>query len=498
MPMTVQPTDLLLRRVRLGLGGELADVRVADGTVVAIQEVGAATDGAEVVPGDGGTLLPGLRDAHVHMSQWAAALQRVDLSHTDSAADAVEVMRRSHLESGRPDVPVLIGFGFRDGLWPDAPHKDLLDRAIPGAAVVLVSQDLHCAWFSPAALQLVGIDHPTGLLREAECFGAMGALPEASPADLDRWAVEAARAAAARGVTEIIDFEFTDTIETWRRRATGSPYGLPVRVRAAIRPGRLAEAIDRGWRTSDVVPDTGGLVTVGPCKALMDGSLNTRTALCHDPYPGISDPTQSHGLSTQDPEELVGMLKLGAQHGLSFAVHAIGDQANTLALDCFQTAGIGGRIEHAQLVDPTDLARFAELGVIASVQPAHAVEDRDVADRHWAGRTGSAFPYGALAAAGATLEFGSDAPVSRLDPWYAIAAAVTRTLGERPPWHREQVVSVEQAVAASAGGRTAPAVGNRADLVLVQQDPCRTPPAELADITVLATILAGRISYRAS
>ncbi len=135
--------------------------------------------------------------------------------------------------------------------------------------------------------------------------------------------------------------------------------------------------------------------------------------------------------------------------------------------------------------------------MIASVQPGHAVEDRDVADLHWAGRTSEAFPYAALLAAGATLEFGSDAPVSRLDPWHAIASAITRTEGDRPPWHGEQSVSFEQALAASTGGRLRVRVGDAADLVLVRGDPAELNPSELREIEVLATVVDGRVTFQA-
>ena len=228
---------------------------------------------------------------------------------------------------------------------------------------------------------------------------------------------------------------------------------------------------------------------------LIDGSLNSRTAFCHDPYPGITG-DDARGLLTQDPEALSANISRAARHGIRYAVHAIGDRANTLALDCFEKAGVGGRIEHAQLVDADDLPRFARLGVIASVQPSHAVEDRDVADTHWADRIDKAFPYRALADAGATLEMGSDAPVSRLDPWHTIRSAVTRTDDDRPAWHPEQSMTVAEALAASTGGLLHLAVGDPADLILVDGDPADLDPAGLDDIQVLATLVAGRVVHR--
>ncbi len=473
-----------------GPGGTL-DLLLEGGQITEVGPSGTLS-GDEILDGDGVVVLPGLRDRHVHLTQWAIARRRVDVSGARSASAAAEVLAGAD----RPDGGLVSGFGFRDGLWPDAPHRDLLERALPGVPVAVVSQDLHSLWLSPAALKLVGAaDHPSGLLREEPAFRAIAALPQPDVEVLDRWALEAVTSAAARGVTGILDFEFVDTAETWARRAAAADDGLPLRVEAAIFSELLEAAISAGIRTGDPVEGTNGLVTVGPCKVLIDGSLNSRTAYCHDPYPGITG-DDARGLLTQDPEALSANISRAARHGIRYAVHAIGDRANTLALDCFEKAGVGGRIEHAQLVDADDLPRFARLGVIASVQPSHAVEDRDVADTHWADRIDKAFPYRALADAGATLEMGSDAPVSRLDPWHTIRSAVTRTDDDRPAWHPEQSMTVAEALAASTGGLLHPAVGDPADLILVDGDPADLDPAGLDDIQVLATLVAGRVVHR--
>ncbi len=486
------PAQLLLRAVRNGLDAvEPVDVLVRDGRVVDIAPADHRRTATTVLDHPGSTVLPGLRDAHVHFTQWAVARQRVDLSGVGSAAEAAVAMAR---EADRGSTAtVLTGYGFRDGLWPDSPDNALLQRLMPNRAAVLISRDLHCAWFSPAALALVGVEHPTGLLRENAAFEAVARLPGGSIEELDGWARHALADAATRGVTEILDFEFDDTVAIWQRRCQ-RPGTTPMRIRAAIFRPLLDEVLDQGLRTGDVVPGTDALVTVGPCKVLMDGSLNTRTALCHDPYPGLGG-SDAFGLLTQDPNDLVATMTRAGDRGISFAVHAIGDKANTLALDCFERSGQRGRIEHAQMVSPADLPRFGRLGIIAGVQPAHAVEDRDIADTHWRGRTAHAYPCAALLAAGATIEFGSDAPVSRLDPWHAIASAVLRTQDERPPWHPEQAVGVRQAIAASTGGRTRLTVGDRADLMLVPADPTQLTPADLRDLPVLATVVDGRPSH---
>jgi predicted amidohydrolase YtcJ len=264
-----------------------------------------------------------------------------------------------------------------------------------------------------------------------------------------------------------------------------------------------------------VLPGSGGLLEQGPFKVVTDGSLNTRTAYCHDPYPGLSGP-EAHGILSVPPEDLVPLMKRAHDGGLRCAIHAIGDHANALALDAFAATGARGSVEHAQLLDHADLARFAELGVIASVQPEHAMDDRDIADRHWAGRTGRAFPYGALDDAGAALALGSDAPVAPLDPWIAIAAAVSRSRDGRASWHPEQRIGLRTALEASTDRRgLVPVVGDPADLVVLDADPIAVgrevgaggaadgdatadAAAEaLRQLPVAATLLAGRWTHRA-
>jgi predicted amidohydrolase YtcJ len=474
-------TSLLLCDVRLGLGGPKVDVRVTGGYVTAIAPDLPRT--GDVVDGGRGTLLPGLVDAHVHATQWASSRRRIPLAAARSAAEAVDMVVRAN-----PTDELVMGHGFRDGAWPDEPHKDMLARALPGRAVALFSNDLHTLWLSPAALRLVGRDHPSGVLVENDCMAATADLPSASTETSDEWVLAATDAAAARGVTGIVDYEYADTVTDWlRRMGFRSP---SVRVSAVVARPLLDTAISRGHRTGDVVAGSDGLLTVGPYKLFVDGSLNTRTAYCHSPYPD-----DSHGLVELPFDALVTLMAKASGHGISPAVHAIGDHANTIALDAFTAVGCSGRIEHAQLVRASDLSRFASLGVVASVQPAHQPDDRDVADQHWAGRTSDAFPYAALLAAGATLELGSDAPVAPLDPWDGIASAVTRTDDSRPPWHPEQAIPLPVALAAASKGRGSVRVGDVADLLVTTVDPGLVAPHELRDIPVRLTVLGGRVTH---
>jgi predicted amidohydrolase YtcJ len=172
-------------------------------------------------------------------------------------------------------------------------------------------------------------------------------------------------------------------------------------------------------------------------------------------------------------------------------VHAIGDAAVTIALDAFEAAAVRGRIEHAQLIADADVPRFAALGITASVQPAHLLDDREVAAEHWPGRTGRAYPFRALLDAGATLAFGSDAPVAPLDPWRTLRAAVDRSMPGEEGWHPEQRIPLDAALDASTRGRAVPRVGDPADLIALDR------PIESLDADAVAmTLIAGRFAHR--
>ncbi|MDR0594475.1 MAG: amidohydrolase family protein [Bifidobacteriaceae bacterium] len=471
------------------------DVSVVDGLVAAIRPAWPVSESARG-PGaaprlaaGGRWLVPGFWDEHVHFATWAAHSRRIDVSGAGSAAEVAEVARQAAIDS--PVGPLMLA-GFRDGLWPDAPDRALFDAAAPGREVVAVSGDLHCAWLSGPALARVGAgDHPTGLLRVVEAFGLGPVFVTVSQATADAWAAHAARAAAGRGVVGLVDLEMAWTRPDWlRRRAGGFDW---LRVECGFYPPDLDRALAEGGRTGQAV-EGDRLIAVGPLKIISDGSLNTRTAWCFDPYPGLTG-AAACGLVTAPVDELIPLMRRAAAAGLTPAVHAIGDRANAAALDAFEAVGRGGRIEHAQLLRWADIDRFARLGVVASVQPVHALDDRDVADRHFPGRTDRAYPLASLLAAGAQLAFGSDAPVAPLDPWAGVAAAVSRTGDGRPPWHPEQRIGVRQAIAASARGRGQVETGMVADLQLVERDPLAAPAEELRTMPVAATWVAGRATH---
>ncbi|MBN9151456.1 MAG: amidohydrolase [Micrococcales bacterium] len=472
------------------VGDTIVDVAISDGRIALISPSGSTPAAGERLDIGGRWLLPGLWDHHVHANQQALAVRRVDLSAAASAAEAARTMTdhlsRIRLTEGQP----IIGHGFRDGLWPDVPTLDLLDAAVPGVPAVLISGDLHCCWLNTPALALYGYTgHPTGVLLEDDCFEVVGRLGQVPDETLDEWVAEAASAAATRGVVGVVDYEMTDNLASWRRRFAAGFDAL--RIQAGIYTEHLDAAVAAGHSTGEVIEGSGGLLTVGQFKILTDGSLNTRTAYCIENYPG----TRERGLLTVPTEQLVPLLRTAWGAGIHPAVHAIGDEANRLALDAFELVGCHGRIEHAQLVRDEDFLRFAALGVAASVQPEHAMDDRDIAERYWAGRTDRSFAFRSLIDAGAQLLLGSDAPVSPLDPWVTISAAVTRARGGRKPWHPEQTITVGEALVASA--HSGVDVGQVADLIAVDRDPSTATGDELRTMPVALTLLAGRPTHQA-
>ncbi len=492
-------SSTLLRNARL-LGGAVVDLLIENGTIRWLSsgpEVRVPKPPDEQFDLDGSWVGPGLWDSHVHFGQWTLLSRRLDVSGAGSAAEAAALVR-DELRLHPPEAgAVLIGQGFRDALWPHAPTPELLEFG--DAPVVLVSGDVHCLWSNRAALRMFGLPDGAWLLREQEAFDLNVRLSAVPDAQLDAWALEAAETAAARGVVGIVDLEMSGAIASWQRRFGAGFRGL--RVRAGVYPDDLDAVAAAGIRTGEVVPDTAGMLVGGPFKLFTDGSLNTRTAWCYDDYPGLSGPNAA-GLAIHAADELLGLARAALAHGFLPAIHAIGDRATTLALDTFEALGplpgargSRGSIEHAQLVTAADLPRFAALGVRASVQPEHAMDDRDVADHYWAGRTRRAFAYRALWEAGAELALGSDAPVAPLDPWVTISAAVSRSRDGREPWHPEQALPIGAALHASWGGEGELAVGGPADLVVTAQNPLTAGGEQLRTMPVLATMVAGEWSY---
>lgn len=467
---------------------EPVDVRIEGEAVV---EVGRdLAESGQVYDADGRWLMPGLWDAHVHLAQWTLTTARLDLGPATSVDHAVRLV--AERLAADPGAPV-IGWGHRPTAWPAQPRVADLDALGAEQPIVLIAGDGHHAWLNSHGLRALDLPAVSGVVSEGEWFAAYPRLDallsgdETGPAAYRRTLEHA----ASLGIVGVADFEFDRPVSEWTQRWAEGCGRL--RIRAATYPQGLADVIAAGLRTGDPIPGCAGLVTMGALKIISDGSLNTRTAWCCEAYaevPGAAAGA-SYGQANQTPEELQELLATAHAHGLEVAVHAIGDRAVSVALDAFAATGARGSIEHAQLVRRDDVRRMAELGVRASVQPAHLLDDREVTERVWPGRADRCFALRWMVDAGVELAMGSDAPVARLDPWQAIAAAVHRG-GFDDPWHPEQALTVREALTASVDGRGTVGVGSLADLALLDADPLDA--VRVGSMTVAATWVAGALA----
>jgi predicted amidohydrolase YtcJ len=480
-------SELLIRGARLLGAGAPVDVVIAGAQVAAIAPPGQLpTAPGRPIEAEGRWVMPGLWDFHVHPTDWAAVRHRLDLRSASSAAECVAAVAARVAQHPGAEV---VATGLWCAGWRQRPVRADLD--VFDVPVSLLSGDAHSAVFNTAALaryQLAADADDDGWVTESAWFAVMPQIGSADDATRDRWVIEAGQDAAARGVVGIVDLDAHDTHAAWRRRHHA---GFAAhRVRAGVWVDHLEAAVAAGLRTGDPVPGAGPLVTMGPLKIIADGSLNTGTAHCRHPFPG-----GGHGAMNLDQAALVAAMTRAAAAGIEASIHAIGDAALTLVLDAFEASHARGSVEHVQLATPSDIERLARLELAASIQPWHLIDDRDIAEKLWAGRTERAYVFAEMARAGIELRLGSDAPVAPLDPWRAITAAVLRTGDERPAWHPEQRLDLDQALRSSWGGVREVAPGGPADLMLLDDDPYAVEPADLPTIGVSATICAGRLTH---
>lgn len=478
------------------------DVSVEAGVVTAAGPDAVRPQGADEVDAEGRWLIPGLWDQHTHLTQWTLASQRLDLAAARSPEDATRAVAARVTE--HPDLPV-IGWGHRSASWDRDPTVAELDAVSGDTVVVLISGDGHHAWLNTTALMHLAMPLRDSVVAENEWFAAYprlmtlvgtdGTSPESYRRMLDD--------AAAKGITGLVDFEFGASVDGWLERWHQGCDRL--RVRWATYADTLDEVIGAGLRTGDpLVADP--LLTMGPLKIISDGSLNTRTAWCCEPYGDAHRLEHPHGLPNLSGVDLRDLLRRAHAAGLEVATHAIGDAAVQEALAAYADTGARGSIEHAQLCRRDDVRRMADLGIRASVQPAHLLDDRDVTDRIWDGRADRCFAFRWMLDDGVDLQLGSDAPVSPLDPWLAMASAVHRSADERGPWHGEQAISVREALACSVDAQPTVGPGSRGDLALLDRDPLLRDldhadtaalGAALRAMPVALTVVAGRVVHDA-
>jgi len=483
------------------------------------------------IDGKGSTLLPGLIDAHGHISSLGASLRSVDLTGAASETEAAQRVQQFSGDDPAADQSWIQGRGWNQVLWPERqfPDRRSLDAVAPNRPVALSRVDGHAMWVNSKALALAGIDastpdpeggqiirdrsgEPSGVLVDNAMdlvFEAIGvASLEAVEADI----VRGLEAAAATGLTSVHDAGVSaQEIQAYRNlQAAGR---LPIRVYpmlSVLDPDNDPLLAEGPFRSED------GMLHVRSVKISADGALGSRGAALHRDYSDMPDHT---GLLLLSDEELSQHIGRSAQAGFQVNVHAIGDLANTRVLEKFadinQSPKIRAqrhRVEHAQILRPQDINQFAKLDVIASIQPTHATSDKNMAeDRLGASRLEGAYAWNTLLRSQARLAGGSDFPVEPANPLYGLHAAVTRTDREGEPlggWRPEEKLSRAEALslftewAAYAGheeeflGRLAP--GFAADFVLVKDDFFAQFEQAIWQNEVLATVVAGKVVYRSA
>ena len=457
----------------------------------------------DVVDLGGRCVLPGFTDSHVHFPTWSLAQRDVKLDGVESLEEAVDRVR-THPRHGE----WIRGTGWRSPTWEKQPTKEALDEVTGGAPAALWAKDYHSLWLNSTALALAGGDleveggvverdesgEPTGVLREEAAWqyrARFGAVPDEEWDDATRAGM---KLASSRGVIAIHDKDgWLGAPRIFQRLAERD--ALTLRVWQSLPHERLPELEALGFR-SGIGDD---YLRIGYLKVFMDGTLGSQTAWMLD----------GSGVQITSGDELADIVRRGARAGWPVGVHAIGNRANREALDAFEATrdawaplGLRQRIEHAQCLAAEDVGRFAALGVTCSVQFSHAPSDRDLADRFWAEHVDGVYAFRSLLESGVVLANGSDAPVEELDPLAGIRAGVLRTIDDRPPWHSEQALTIEEALRATTvspvwlardehrRGRLLP--GFFADLVVLTRDPIECAPDELDSVQVVATMVGGR------
>ncbi len=475
------------------------------------------------VDGRGRFIIPGLIDSHGHVMGLGFSALTLDLTEAKSLPDALA--RIAAYAKAHPDRPWIIGRGWNQELWPEKrfPTAAELDAAVPDRPVWLTRVDGHAGWANSKALAAAGVSaastDPTGGKIERALPGGRPAgvlvdnamelidakVPPPRPEDRDMALAKAQDILLSRGVTAVADMG--TSIDDWQSFRRAGDYGtLRVRI-MAYASGTEQMSLIGGPGPSPWLYDD--RLRLNGVKLYVDGALGSRGASLKAPY---ADAPGSKGLRITSDTQLKNLMSRAALDKFQIAVHAIGDEANAAVLAAIEdmSATYGGdrrwRIEHAQVVDPVDIARFGKHGIIASMQPVHQTSDREMAEKRLGpARLSGAYAWKSIQASGARIVFGSDVPVEVADPFAGWAAAISRTGPDGQPlggWQVQERVTREEAFAAyTSGGAYAGfaegrfgrlANGERADFVFIDRDPFLASPAELRDTRVIEVWVGGR------
>ena len=495
----------------------------------------------------GRTVVSGFTDAHLHFLSYGSGLQEIELAGVPMLDEALALVAAR--AAATPPGQWLTGRGWDHTLWVGSglragafPTRGDLDRVAPEHPVFLRRKCGHAGWANSAALELAditaetpdpfggAIDHdpvtgqPTGILKDV-AMELMFRLFREPSLDEAMAAIKAAMLHAHRaGLAGVHTMEGAGSFRAFQQlQAAGE---LKLRITMQIPEENLDAAIQAGLRSGF----GNEWLRIGGVKIFSDGALGARTAYMFEAFEGYPD---NCGLPMATPEHLREVIGKASRAGIASFVHAIGDRANREVLDAIAEARkveavdaallrntpyaiphtpsrLRHRIEHAQIVHPADVPRFAALGVIASMQPIHATQDMLAADALWGKRSSYAYAWRSLLDAGAVLAFGSDSPVEDLGVMKGIHAAVTRRRPDGSPgpagWYGEQRLTVNEAVyaytagAAYASGEEAIkgslAPGKLADLVVLSQDIFTIDPQAILETEVVGTMVGGEFVYR--
>ena len=514
--------------------GDAEAVAIRDGQIVF---VGSSADAAayqgeetRVVDVDGATVLPGLIDSHTHVVNLGAFLERVSLVDVETEEEAVALVAERAQDV--PDGEWIIGQGWDEGAWANRyPTMALLTEQVPNHPVFMRSLHSFAAWGNEMAFERAGITaeteapsggeirkgpdgQPTGILLNRATALLEDAIPPPTRDQLKTRIVTALNRMAADGFVAVheagLDSEMMAAFE--ELEAEGR---LPIRVYAML-SARDAE-LSRAWLAKGPDQDADSMLVTRSVKAYYDGALGSRGARLIDEYSDRPGHTGVSGGEYGFDEALVAdMMKAGFQVG----IHAIGDAGNRETLDFIgrviaeddDVRSGRHRIEHAQVIHPDDIPRFAALGVIASMEPPHAVEDKTWAEeRVGPERIKGAYAWRSLREAGARLAFNSDNPGSDHNIFYGLHAAITRRDKQREPaegWYPEQTMTADEAVrgyttwgayAGFAEEQTGVlAAGRWADVTVMDVDPfalAESDPGAILDGAIVLTISNGQVVF---